>query len=230
MYKSIFISDVHLGSSLNKNRENLFDLLEHIEAERLFLVGDIINSGSSANHPDIIKFITILQSKPWEIIYITGNNEEDRTLPPVSIDFNKNLFSQEKYIYQHNVYLEHGHSFHYGSNFFLIIKRFIKYFRLKSNNKKRSSKRELQKINLYYHIIKPLAQKLLIGSFKSYMISLAKENSCTIVICGHFHIPEDKTIKGIRYLNCGDWVNNSSFVIEDKNGNFFLKKSFKKFK
>ena len=230
MYQAIFISDIHLGSSFNKSRK-IFELLECIEAKKIFLVGDIINTPSPNDHPHIIKFITLLQSKPWEIIYISGNHEEDRTLPPISMDFNKKLFSKKRYIYKsnhHNIYLEHGHDFHQKNRFNLMMKKFIRYWRLKKNHiaqqiKKRDTKAKPKNKDFYYHILKPIAQKLLIHSFRYYMISSAKENLCNIVICGHFHIPEDKIIKGIRYLNCGDWVENSSFIVEDMNGEFFLK-------
>ncbi|SFV50507.1 hypothetical protein MNB_SV-12-96 [hydrothermal vent metagenome] len=103
---------------------------------------------------------------------------------------------------------------------------YIKYKILKID-RDRKEKRDInipQKQNSYHRILKPLAQKLLKYSFREYMVSIAKENSCSVVICGHFHIPEDKIIKGIRYLNCGDWIENSSFIVEDMNGNFFLKR------
>jgi len=59
MHKSIFISDTHLGS-LHNNSKKLFNLLENIETEQLFLVGDIINNYASKEHPDIVKFIELI--------------------------------------------------------------------------------------------------------------------------------------------------------------------------
>jgi UDP-2,3-diacylglucosamine pyrophosphatase LpxH len=230
MYRAIFISDIHLGSPFNKNKQ-IFELLEHIEAEKIFLIGDIINTPAPNDHPNIIKFITLLHSKAWEIVYISGNHEDDRKLPPISMDLNNRLFSKEKDIYRsnhHNICLEHGHSFHHNRKFDTIIKAFTLSFRSISFHKNRDKKhtkikKSPKRKDFYYRVLKPLAQRLLIRSFRSYMISLAEKNSCDVVICGHFHMPEDKTIRGIRYLNCGDWINNNSFVVEDMYGNLFLK-------
>ena len=236
MYRAIFISDIHLGSSFNKSKQ-IFELLEHIESEKIFLVGDIINTSAPSDHPDIIRFITILQSKPWEIIYISGNHEDDRKLPPISMDFNKRVFSKEREIYinSHNsIYIEHGHSFHHSGIFNRTIKVLSVYWRsiVRYKNRNRDKNRNINNLNIktkpkkktfYYRILKPVAQKLLISSFRYYMGSLAKKSSCDVVICGHFHLPEDRTIKGIRYINCGDWIENSSFVVEEMSGELLLK-------
>ena len=34
-------------------------------------------------------------------------------------------------------------------------------------------------------------------------------------MCGHIHHPDDKIINGSRYLNCGDWIENNSYIIYD---------------
>ncbi len=41
-YKSIFISDIHLGTKFS-NTQRLLDFLKHNDSENLFLVGDIID-------------------------------------------------------------------------------------------------------------------------------------------------------------------------------------------
>lgn len=39
------------------------------------------------------------------------------------------------------------------------------------------------------------------------------------VVCGHIHHAEMKTINGIRYYNCGDWVESCTALVEDMAGN-----------
>jgi len=34
------------------------------------------------------------------------------------------------------------------------------------------------------------------------------------VICGHIHWASDRRIGKVRYLNCGDWVDSCSAVVE----------------
>jgi len=227
MYKSIFISDTHLGSSHSKSKF-LFKLLENVESEKIFLVGDIINASAPKEHPDVVKFITLLHKKPWEIIYIKGNHEEDRVkFSPVSLSFDKELFPIENYIYNNGkqkIYIEHGHRFHETNIINIILKKIAIYLRFRKGTKKpkkRSSKRK----SLYNKVLKPLAQRVLIFSFHSYMVTTAKKNGCSVTICGHFHVPENKNIKNINYLNCGDWIEHQSYIVEEISGKLSVKYS-----
>ena len=56
-----------------------------------------------------------------------------------------------------------------------------------------------------------------ITNFEEQLVYQAKKRKCKGVICGHIHTPEDKMIGGIHYLNCGDWIENNSFIIFDGN-------------
>ena len=38
------------------------------------------------------------------------------------------------------------------------------------------------------------------------------------MICGHIHWASDRRIGDIRYLNCGDWVDSCSAVVEHHDG------------
>jgi UDP-2,3-diacylglucosamine pyrophosphatase LpxH len=226
MYKSIFISDIHLGSA-HCQSQDFFNLLEKIESEKIFLIGDIINASTPQEHPDVIKFINLLESKPWEIIYIGGNHEEDRKkFPPVSLSFKEKLLPIKNYIYNNGkeqIYIEHGHKFHESNIINIILKKMAISLRFKglNKNKKRVKKRDKKK-SFYHKIMKPIAQKLLINSFRRYIIFTTQKNNCSIAIAGHFHLPEDKRIQNIRYLNCGDWVKNRSYITENQNSEFFL--------
>ena len=58
--------------------------------------------------------------------------------------------------------------------------------------------------------------------FENEMVRQAKKRNCDTVVCGHIHTPADKIIKDIHYLNCGDWIENNSYIIYD-NEKFELK-------
>jgi UDP-2,3-diacylglucosamine pyrophosphatase LpxH len=235
MYKSLFISDTHLGSSYGNSQE-LFALLEKIEAEQLFLVGDIFNNSAFHKHPDVLRFIELIQSKNWKIIYIAGNNEDDRIEPSaVTHFFRDELSPKESYVYnnaQMSVYLEHGHSFHDNGKVNRLLRKgivYLKWFLVFLRKLKRVKKSTLsnemmrgEEESFYHRYIKPFAQKILRHSFKDYMSHRAKERGCSMVICGHFHIPEESRVKGIRYVNCGDWVKSRSYVVESEDGEFLL--------
>jgi len=42
------------------------------------------------------------------------------------------------------------------------------------------------------------------------------------VICGHIHTPEIKAINEVLYMNCGDWVESCTALVEHMDGRFEL--------
>lgn len=40
------------------------------------------------------------------------------------------------------------------------------------------------------------------------------------IICGHIHQAELKEVEGLMYLNCGDWVESMTAIVENYNGIF----------
>jgi UDP-2,3-diacylglucosamine pyrophosphatase LpxH len=59
---------------------------------------------------------------------------------------------------------------------------------------------------------------MFISSFEKELAHEAARKGCHTVVCGHIHTPEDKMVDGVRYLNCGDWIENFSYLVEDENG------------
>ena len=59
-----------------------------------------------------------------------------------------------------------------------------------------------------------------VTDFENQLGWQAKKRNCIGVICGHIHTPVDKIIRvgdePIRYLNCGDWIENNSYIVFDK--------------
>ena len=68
-------------------------------------------------------------------------------------------------------------------------------------------------------------EKKVLTNFELAIANAALSKEIDMVICGHTHIPVDKTItteKGtVRYINCGDWVEHFS-AAECSNGNWTL--------
>ena len=38
------------------------------------------------------------------------------------------------------------------------------------------------------------------------------------MVCGHIHSAADRRIGNVRYLNCGDWVDSCSAIVEHFDG------------
>jgi UDP-2,3-diacylglucosamine pyrophosphatase LpxH len=61
-----------------------------------------------------------------------------------------------------------------------------------------------------------------IGEFEEAIADEAKRRDADGVICGHIHHAADRFIGGIRYLNCGDWVESRTAIVENFAGEFRL--------
>ena len=82
-YRSIFISDIHLGTRDCK-AELLCDFLKHNTANTIYLVGDILDGWKiqdnrwkwKKSHTNVIRQILKHSKKGTKIIYVVGNHDE----------------------------------------------------------------------------------------------------------------------------------------------------------
>ena len=54
-----------------------------------------------------------------------------------------------------------------------------------------------------------------IGDFEQALAAQARRHRCDGVICGHIHHPAIRDIGGVHYVNCGDWVESCTVVVEN---------------
>ena len=57
-----------------------------------------------------------------------------------------------------------------------------------------------------------------IGAFEEAVAAEARRRAADGIICGHIHHAADRTFEGVHYLNCGDWVESCTAVIEAQDG------------
>ena len=57
-----------------------------------------------------------------------------------------------------------------------------------------------------------------ISDFESSVAHAVRNRGLDGVICGHIHWAEIRDVEGIRYLNCGDWVDSCSAIVEHFDG------------
>ena len=81
-YRAIFISDVHLGTR-HSNADKLLQFLKETEADRYYLIGDIIDGWMMRGkvywpqaHNNVVQFFLKQSKKAVEIFYVTGNHDE----------------------------------------------------------------------------------------------------------------------------------------------------------
>ena len=81
-YRTIWISDIHLGSYGCK-AEHLLNFLENIRCNKIYLVGDIIDGWRLKKkwywpqaHNDVVQKLLKIAKKGTKVIFIPGNHDE----------------------------------------------------------------------------------------------------------------------------------------------------------
>jgi UDP-2,3-diacylglucosamine pyrophosphatase LpxH len=220
--EALFLSDIHLGSK-GSNADQVLNILKQYQPNTLFLVGDIIDGWLlkrkfrwPQSHTNVIRKILSYSKNGTRVVYIPGNHDEfmreylDTTFGNIEIT-NECVWN--------NTYITHGDLYDgvvklkwlgilgsIGYDLAISIDR-----RLKSWGYKRSLSKFLKD--------KVKEAVKFITSFEEELCRQAIKHNCKNVICGHIHHPEDRMINDVRYLNCGDWIENNSYIIYN-NGEF----------
>jgi UDP-2,3-diacylglucosamine pyrophosphatase LpxH len=234
-YKTIILSDIHLGLKDSKSRE-VVEFLTDNTTDRLILNGDIIDGwalsrGSKwkGKHMDCVKKIIKL-SKKSEVIYLTGNHDEFlREFSPTRIGYIKIMDNfvlesgDKKFLVLHGdvfdmfitdmKWLAKIGSVAYDLALF-INRWYNRYRKLVGKDYLSISKKLKDSVKI--------ATKF-IGDFEDHLVNLSKKRGYDGVICGHIHQPTIKTINNVVYMNSGDWVENMSALVETHDGEWFLK-------
>lgn len=217
--EALFLSDIHLGIK-GSNAEEVLDILKQYSPKHLFLVGDIIDGWMlkrkfrwSQSHTNVIRKILSYSKSGTKVIYIPGNHDEFMR-NYIGLTFGS-VEVHNEYIWK-DTFITHGDLYDgvvqlkwlgilgsVGYDAAISIDRFLK---------KWGVKRSLSK----YLKLKVKEAMKFITQYEIELVRQAKKNGCSNVISGHIHFPEDKMIDGIRYLNCGDWIENNSYIIYNK--------------
>ncbi|HTF80564.1 MAG TPA: UDP-2,3-diacylglucosamine diphosphatase [Cytophagales bacterium] len=235
-YKTIVVSDVHLGSSGSKAKE-LVRFLKLNTADTLILNGDIIDGWQlkksgvwKRKHTRFLKIIlNMIEKYNTKVIYTRGNHDDflDQILP-----FEVGNFSIVKDYYYESFgkkyYVVHGDIFDSITSKMKWLAKLgdVGYTLLLWINKKYNNYRLVRGLP-YYSLSKVVKAKVksavnFICEYETKLSQLAKEKGCYGVICGHIHCPEIREVDGIKYLNSGDWVESLSALVEDFNGDWSL--------
>lgn len=240
--KTLWLSDLHLGTKESQSDELLKFLKLFPQCngkyylETIFLNGDILDLTNFDSklffrkHIKIIKKLLDFSKRGVKIIYILGNHEYPimSYFSTAETFLNSNVIIKKEHIHiskDNKKYLIiHGdqfdgivrlHPFVYKIGDFLygIINR-INFFVVKI---------------LYFlgrkpwsfsHWVKTKAKSAIkyIADFEKLISEYSKKYNVDGVICGHIHVPEDRNIGGVRYLNSGTFVEIKSCIVEYDDG------------
>ena len=235
-YKSIFISDIHLGTRFSKAKV-LLNFLKHNESDQLILVGDIIDGWAikrkliwPQEHSDVIQKILKKAKKGTKVTFITGNHDEFlRPFVPLLLGDSVSIANELEYIAinKKKYYITHGDFFDsitmtkkwlailgdYGYDLLLHLNVVLNFLRKRIGIKKYWSLSKYVKDNVKSSVS-------FISDFEAVLSTHAKNKGYDGIICGHIHKAEIRDIEDIEYLNCGDWVESCTAIIETYEGEF----------
>jgi len=234
-YRSIFISDVHLGTKDCKANQ-LNNFLKHNNCNTLYLVGDIIDAWKiqqnrwrwRQSHTNVIRRILGHAKRGTRIVYIAGNHDEFlRPLIPYGIGFGEiEIVNQATHTGAdgRRYLVTHGDLFDGITRLapwisFLGDKAYDFVLSINSRFNWIRHKMGFGYWSLSQYLKKRVKKAIdFIFQFEQNLATYCKKRGFDGVICGHIHHAEIKDINGIVYMNDGDWVESCTALVEHHNG------------
>ena len=235
-YRTVWISDVHLGF-WGSRAEALLDFLRGCECDYLYLVGDIVDlwalrkrSYWPQQHNDVVRTILGKAKHDTEVVYVPGNHDE--SLKQYCGHQFGNVSIRDRALHEcvngDRLLVIHGDQFDaaVASSRWLGMLGSAAYgWLLKTNTALNTARRCFgfpywSLAGFLKHKVKNAVQY--ISRYEEIVAAEAARWNVAGVVCGHIHRPELTMIEGVRYLNCGDWVENCTALVEYDDGTIAL--------
>ena len=234
-FRALFLSDVHLGTR-GCQAERLLDFLRWHEADTIYLVGDIVDGWALRSgwywpqaHNDVVQKLLRQARKGTRIVYVPGNHDE---------------FLRGGYYGTHFGGVEVlEHTIHQGADgrrylvihgdiFDLVVMQ-ARWLALLGDRAydfaitlNRIFNGVRRRLGFPYWSLSQWAKLKVknavnyIGAFEHTLAAEAGRHHVEGVICGHIHHAVMHDDFGLRYINCGDWVESCTAVAEHADGRF----------
>src|SRR5450755_406070 len=231
-FRSVWISDVHLGTS-GCQAVALLDFLKQVECRTLFLVGDIVDGWQLRRswfwpqaHNDVVQKLLRKARKGTRVIFVPGNHDEFARRY-VGHNFG-GIEVVEDWIHEtadgRRLWVTHGDLFdgviqcakwlaHFGDHlyeFTLRLNRHLNSLRARMGLPYWSLSRCLK--------LKVKRAVSYVGDVEAAIAREARKRGAQGVVCGHIHHAELREIDGITYANDGDWVESLTALVEHADG------------
>jgi UDP-2,3-diacylglucosamine pyrophosphatase LpxH len=237
-YRSVFISDTHLGTRGCRS-DFLADFLRRLKCQRLFLVGDIIDGWRlrkswywDENHDEVLRLILGLARSGTEVIYIPGNHDEMfRAWLPMGLEVaGIKLLNEASHTTADGRRLLVIH----GDEFDSVV-RYAKFLALLGDGAytvalvvNRWFNALRRKLGYPYWSLSSWLKRQVkeavkaIDRFEVALAGEARRRGFDGVVCGHIHHPEMRQVNGVLYINDGDWVESCTALVEHQDGRLEL--------
>lgn len=235
-YRTIWISDVHLGTK-DSQAEMLLDFLRWHRCDTLYLVGDIIDGWQlkktwhwRQSHNDVVQKLLRTARKGTQVIYVPGNHDE-AARAYTGMDFGGVKIRQEAVHTTADglrLLVIHGDEFdgvmqyakwlaHLGDTLYMWTLTLNRHL----NKARRAMGKPYWSLSQYLKLKVKNAVSF-ITQFETILADAAKRRGFDGVVCGHIHHAEIKHYEEILYANCGDWVESLTALAEDEDGQLHI--------
>jgi UDP-2,3-diacylglucosamine pyrophosphatase LpxH len=235
--RSLFLSDIHLGTRACQ-AERLLEFLRDYACENIFLVGDIVDfwamRRSMAWTPAQNTFVQKILKRARHgerVVFIPGNHDEALR------DYLGLRFGDIEVVGEYVHTLADGRRFLllHGDEFDQIARhhRWIAllgdamYDLLVRLNSTVSFIRRRFGLTCYWSLagyaksrVKTALQ--FIFDFEEAALRAARSRGLDGIVCGHIHSAVIRETQGLTYVNCGDWVDSCTAIVEHLDGQLEL--------
>lgn len=236
--RTIWISDVHLGFP-GCSADYLLEFIRDMRCETLYLVGDIIDFWALKKkrywpqaHNNVVRSILGKAKHDTRVIYVPGNHDEAmREYDGLTLG---NVEIHDRIVHEtvdgRRFLVMHGDQFDsavVNSKFIGLIGSTAYDFLLRMNRYVNWCR---DKLGLEYwslagavkHKVKNAVKY--ISNFEGAVAHEARRQKVDGLICGHIHRAELTRLNGVTYMNCGDWVESCTALVEHHDGTIELLK------
>lgn len=234
--RTLWISDVHLGTR-DCQAEHLAAFLKRYHADRIYLVGDIIDGWKLRGgiywpqaHTNVIRRLLTMSKRGTEVIYVTGNHDEFLRRYSSLLLGNIQLVDEAVHVTAdgRQLLVIHGDQFDVitryhrwlaflgdsAYEFTLTLNRWLNHWRSRWGYGYWSLSAYLK------HKVKTAVN--FISDFEEAITHECVKRGLQGVVCGHIHHAEIRQVSGVEYMNCGDWVESCTALIEHWDGQIEL--------
>ncbi len=237
-YRSIFISDLHLGTRGCRS-DFLADFLRRNSSDYLYLVGDVIDGWRLRKswywdemHDEVLRLILAQARAGTEVTYIPGNHDEMfRAWLPLGLEFAGIRLRQEA---THVTATGKRLLVMHGDEFDSVV-RYAKFLALLGDwayttalvlNRWFNALR--RRLGYPYWSLSAWLKRQVkeavkaVDRFEVALASEARRRGYEGVVCGHIHHAEMREVNGVLYINDGDWVESCTALVEHHDGRLEL--------
>lgn len=235
--RAIFISDVHLGTRACQ-ADRLLDFLREHPSEHLYLIGDIVDFWSMSRgiywtsaQNTVVQKILRRARHGGQVMLIPGNHDEALRAHD-GLDFG-GIRVQNEHIHVtadgKRLLLVHGDEFDQVTRYhrWVAVLGDMAYNLLVRINISLSWFRRRLGLTGYWSLAGYAKRKVktainFIFNFEDSVVRAVKERQLDGVVCGHIHWAALRQVDEVLYINCGDWVDSCTGIVEHLDGRLEL--------